>query len=738
MKRSTVGRRVFAGAAAESGQALVITVLAMIAVIAVASYAIDTAIWYVHGRHLQTQVDAAAFAGAQDFQYPCSAAEDTLIKNRVLQYDGSTGLTNSSLVGTGIYNQQVPKTPTPATTGASHNLVTELNQSNYYNQSIPGDSEANAGKPCEDGYVDVKASETNLPSVLSAFAPPYINKQARVSIEQQTSALNVSAFVEPIGPPNSVTAQLVQEDGSNAGTSIGSSLTLSQSQTNPNIFSGTTTLPSTIPSNLIGTKVTLTGGDGSTTFNHGTTPPYGIAYSRLWPAISSITAAPNAPPQVSDMWVIPTTGSGGPQSCSTVPASSAASNFLDNSTATSVYLCATMSFNTLTGTNLTCSNAAIAFSYGSTTGQSMNCPSNNNPDGTWQSNAISLPASSGGTRFSLTGWTLTAGALPTGGSGGSSGTCVASPKSKNCTGTFSNADQEVWTGGYDETTTQSSSSGPVVAASISNSSGNPIQSESQTSAAGQSVTISVQVFSVSNETSISSEGPSVLGFGANQQNFGLGCNGQGNSNTLTAIAGGCHGNYTLISGTESCSNVPQPYCAGPASTGNKFPSYISEGMNDRVYCGGVTTGTCDSTVNATHAACPGDYNYWDTSNALNDVLNQSPPDPRLLTLFITGFDDNAQNGNTYFPIEEFAEFYVTGWSGDPCLPTADGGNGSSGSTTSNGSTLYYTTDDYPPGGASGDLMGHFVKYVQPASNGGGGGTLCTQNTFGNCIPVATK
>jgi hypothetical protein len=163
---------------------------------------------------------------------------------------------------------------------------------------------------------------------------------------------------------------------------------------------------------------------------------------------------------------------------------------------------------------------------------------------------------------------------------------------------------------------------------------------------------------------------------------------------------------------------------------------LQQGMNDRVYCGGNTTGPCDAAVNPPNGkpACPGNYNYWVTSNALSDVESQSPPDSRLLTLFITGFGD-THNGNNYVPIVGFAEFYVTGWAGDPCLPPPIG-KGTTGQTTANGLTLNYTTDDVPPGDAQGILMGHFIKYIQFSPGSGSG--QCTQNTFGNCIPVLTK
>ncbi|HWE46588.1 MAG TPA: pilus assembly protein TadG-related protein, partial [Caulobacteraceae bacterium] len=61
------------GSNSEDGVVLVVTVVIMVTLLVVAAFAIDTAIWYVHGRHLQTQADGAALAGAQAFQFPCTA-----------------------------------------------------------------------------------------------------------------------------------------------------------------------------------------------------------------------------------------------------------------------------------------------------------------------------------------------------------------------------------------------------------------------------------------------------------------------------------------------------------------------------------------------------------------------------------------------------------------------------------------------------------------------------------------
>jgi Flp pilus assembly protein TadG len=723
----------------EQGAVLLLTTVAMFAILAASAYAIDTAIQFVHQAHLQTQADAAVLAAAQDFQFPCNATEDAILTDRVLQYDGSTGLTGSPFLP--VYNTQVPLTPTPATTGTGHNLVTEVNQSNYYGQSLPGDAEANPGKPCEDGYIDAKLTETNLPSFFPFFSPPHINRQARVSIEQETSASGVSSFVEPLATPTTVSVQIVNEDGS--GANVGTSVSLSQSNSNPNLFSGTTTLPATVPAALLGAKVTLGGGQSSTTYNSGTPPPYGVAYTRVWSAPTSGNA-----PWTADFWLTPTTNptTGQPSSCASASAGNSSSNFISSSTSTSVYLCANMTFPTLSGASLVCASVpSLTFSYGTNTGVALTCPSNNNPNGTWQSAAISLPPNAGATKFTLTNYTLTAGATPTGASGGSGGTCGTG--SKACKGTFSGVEQEAFTGAYDEASSQTSNSGPLVTVAMTDTtSGVELTSVPQSTADGENVTIRVAVLGLQNETSIGSTSAE-LSFGTNQQNLAVDCQGNNGTGTLVlSIAAGCPGTYTIIQAGQTCPNGGGvSYCIGVASTGNKLINNLSTGMNDRIYCQGQTTGGCATSINANGATCPTSGtefapNYWDSSdsptNSLNQVLSQTPPDPRILILFITGFGD-TKNGNNYEPIEGFAAFYVTGWAGDPCLAPPNG-SGTSGSYTNPNTsvTLNYVPDVTPPGDASGILMGHFVKYVQVTSGGGSG--QCSQNTFGNCVAVLTK
>jgi hypothetical protein len=116
-------------------------------------------------------------------------------------------------------------------------------------------------------------------------------------------------------------------------------------------------------------------------------------------------------------------------------------------------------------------------------------------------------------------------------------------------------------------------------------------------------------------------------------------------------------------------------------------------------------------------------NYWNAPGG--------PPanDPRKLIFIITAPADlSGQNGPVTIPIRNFATFYVTGWDthvNPKCnnvVPAGQPGN-----------------DPFPgPGGNAdnGAIWGHWMNNVDP--DGGGTGTLCDFNSFGDCVAVLSR
>jgi Flp pilus assembly protein TadG len=708
-------------AADQRGAVLVITLIVLLTLLVGSAYAIDTGIWFVHHGHLQTQADAAAFAGAQNFQYPCTAGGtmDQQIATTVHRYDGTT-------VSGGGYNGQVPITPTPSTgySETQHNLISQINQANFINQTQPNDSGL-SGSPCSDGAVDVKLSETNLSSFFPPLlSPKYITAQARVSILQETAAIHAEPFAEPLPTPNTITATLVDQSNSDAVIAGPVNLTPSADHT-----SWTSSSPVSVPfinakaGGLVGLRVAMTSGSSATCGSGGVncyakdnvTPPIGVAYTRVWSNSGTPGLPTTAPvaPQASDVTLSPS----GVAPCPNAP-SGTFSNFISTSSSCTVTLTAKAIFTSSGGTALSCETASLSLEVAGKV-VAITCPAGG-PNGTWTSAAVSIAPNSGPTAFTLS-WKLTAGTKPTGGAvagGDKSGACTAG---KPCTGSFDGSSaaapevvQRVYSGAYDSLTEATSNSGPILSATVADAStGNELLSL-QSSSTPQSVNITVTVLGFQNSQTIPSS-PIELSFGGNQENAALECGGNaGTPEFEKALVEGCPEAYgtTSAPAATACAGSPEPpVCAKENPGGGKLEKDLDKAMNQR--------------INEGRNVCV-NPNHWAAPNSVSQVLSQTPADLRMITTIITDYGALG-NGTTQVPVRAFATFYVTGWAGDPCIGEANG-------TSSNG--LAYTHDD-SPGSNTGVLLGHFVKYVNTSSTGTGSGT-CSQNAFGNCIAVLTR
>jgi hypothetical protein len=249
------------------------------------------------------------------------------------------------------------------------------------------------------------------------------------------------------------------------------------------------------------------------------------------------------------------------------------------------------------------------------------------------------------------------------------------------------------------------------------------------------------------------------------------------------------------------SSASPPSCSGASGSPSTSTSYCVQGTTDpditynlydaldeRIYGMTCSPGqACTGNVNCN--------NYWNSSNSVASIQSESPTDPRLVVLPLTyygAFYPNAyvSPSTLTVPIIGFAEFYLTGWWGDPC---ASGGSGTGvGTVASNGLTV--SADDSPPidpdesGAIDGDLstedsnynclgaglgssncavdhnssqvactssspsyttspyycsdqgviMGHFVTSVTPVGQGTASSTQCTASTLGICVAVLNK
>ena len=102
------GRHGRIGWGAERGQVLVLTGAVLIVVLFLGTVVVDVGNWFVHRRHLQTQVDAAALAAATAFNglLPQQTSANSNVADTALLYAGDPSRQPSG-APTPILNRQV-------------------------------------------------------------------------------------------------------------------------------------------------------------------------------------------------------------------------------------------------------------------------------------------------------------------------------------------------------------------------------------------------------------------------------------------------------------------------------------------------------------------------------------------------------------------------------------------------------------------------------------------------------
>jgi hypothetical protein len=146
----------------ERGGVLVLVALFLPLALLLASFVIDIGNWWVHKRHLQTQADAAALAGAGAVRFPC---QDAPIEALARSYSGDRPSDRNQQIG-GTLPDQI------------HMLV---NSTTYYAQTAPDPDPPPSTSPCTARMLDVKMTETDLPWFMKAANLDFINATARFS-----------------------------------------------------------------------------------------------------------------------------------------------------------------------------------------------------------------------------------------------------------------------------------------------------------------------------------------------------------------------------------------------------------------------------------------------------------------------------------------------------------------------------------------------------------------------------
>src|SRR3989441_13029560 len=170
----------------QQGSVLVITAVFLPVALVFGAFVIDVGNWWVHKRHLQLQVDAAALAGGDLFG-KCfsnnggpSPTANSDMQAEANKYGGVTS---------GSYNTQIG--------GANQGFFPALrfNQQTWANGEVDPEYGTSAfpatADACTSDVFDVKATESNLPlffrNIVGFSLVPAINRRARVALFQVRS-----------------------------------------------------------------------------------------------------------------------------------------------------------------------------------------------------------------------------------------------------------------------------------------------------------------------------------------------------------------------------------------------------------------------------------------------------------------------------------------------------------------------------------------------------------------------
>jgi hypothetical protein len=704
----------------ERGGVLLITSVALIALIFVVALVIDVANWKEHARHLQLQADAAALAGAHSLT--AGGCSDSLVSNDARRYGGSD-VDSSGTVRTALYNDQVGGTP-------ASNMHILINSAGYYGDSGAGDNTDPNGSPCTAKYVDVKITETNLPWFFAGGLVPKLNAHARVGLLQESSSQGTLPIAVPNPVPSSAAAIFVNEgvndtDGRPTVLATAALSDIGLSGSNEMFQSNSVTPVSvTIPSSgKVGVVIALSGKrtlslTGTLTnicqqaltdcYDASSDPPtQGLSFIRGYSTGGSGTA-PN-PPVIHDVQLVGTGCSpyfnNGTCTFDVVADIDPGANF---PAANQVY-----GVNGVTMTSSTDPNCPATFQY--------QC---------WHAQ-YTVNSQTGAAPLDIT-WAITGGPQRT--INGKLETCTTSNGNK-CTGDFGVVQRAY--------TAKDATSGPIKIVRLNLCDGDPscARFDIQSFPTGSTHTFIVAMGiggTLRNATGVGD--PLVALRIVSNTGQSLDCD-PNYTNLRDEMEFGCRPTYVPNTGSPDCSATntstlwgsPQPWSCIAVNTG-RSPNQISGGLNGRLYSGDLNPMTCaNDGTNGHNNWFMFDPNYTPTGPSDPRGQDGFPVgDPRVLNAYITtyGAFSHITGTSGSVPVLGFGHFYVTGYTGqgggfnNPCYPDPP----------SNYAGPH--PDDRVPNGDGGLIVGHFIRFVD--SIGGDGTTTCDPNSIFACVTVMTK
>lgn len=644
----------------DTGAVLVLFALFLPVALVFSGFVIDVANWFEHKRHLQTQADAAALAGAGSF---LACPNNEPIMDKTEEYGGAT------------WNSQVGD--------AQDSVHMEVNSETFFDQPGYTDPTVSIDPPCESGMVDVKLTETDLPWWFDVTQDvDYINAHARAEFKEVDELGGALPFGVPDVKPTAARVWFVNEDTGETLTDVNGAPaqhTLSRrTYANgvavwDNLDSTVDiTLPSTGPTK-IGARVALSGST-STTCGQPLVVCYdlgsanGILYARAWHTETATQTAPKA----RHIGLTSSVSGGCPNPYFTeVPVAGC-----------NVGMVADIDLGGGTPSN---------YNIDAVVGNKKYALQYDTVNARWVSNQlIAIDEGSDPVPIALD-W-----------------------KRGSNSGSFGVV-QRVFRAG--------SRSGPIKQASLVVNGASGVSSLEQCSQTYTECTYQMAVqlgiqgsFEDLYEDLQSVTTPVTLRFAGGtpgSQNQALDCDpwnedpaiGGGRRSFVDEMAYGCRPKYTFNQGSTACPSQPNDIwgaSTGPDDQGDPWQCVAVE-TGDRV--NQVATGLNirilgdSSPHNCTHP------NNWDQSTQAPDPA--SAGDPRIVHLFLTQFGAFGSSGQDTVAVTNFATFYVTGWRGN--------GNGNPSPCVSPPAPA--KPDDPVP--QAGTVVGHFMKYRGPLGDNHG-------------------
>jgi hypothetical protein len=678
---STAGRVPRALLDEHGGVLVLVAVFAPVAILFM-SFVLDVGNSFVHARHLQTQADAAAFAGAQEFPTVlgnCNGEANNAIARRAGQYGGAATL--ATPFGTATSFTPLYNTPHLEKTAGMHGL---LNSKTYYKQSSPVDETAEEKGPCEAGMVDVKVTETDQPWYFRVAKEvfkgtplkgvPFDNAHARIELLQQTEASGVSPLAVAETAPLAARAYFVDEDNKNA---ILAQAPLEKVEVNgqgQDVWSNRTA-PAAVTINHphIGVVIALSGSKSDTTCGH----DYVECFGRKAETEKATVESAEPALQIAGY---STAGAG------TAEKPLAREVALVGATCPDGYFSTAQTSCTFT--------VKAKVDWGAANKEGQKTPT--------------LEAEVAGTKTKLTPkaggneWTGTA-TLPAG-TGSREVTLLyeckkeaGSPCAETKKVTFKNVHRIF--------AANTAHSGSVVGAWIGTSGGAPQDANSfaECATCTQNLVVTVDVAGSLSVATGFSDPLKQLKFEGNHGVI-VGCPpntaGESASEFREHLEKGCPGKYRINTSNPSCTVNVEPFdCLKVNANGKKkgalsgFENRIKESPGKTFYCA----------------------NKWQNTNS-GGVPILPKDDSRIAQVFIMPYGSLNASGEAILPsgevqIQSFAAFYVTGFPNDTC-----------------------SSDPVTQGT---EIVGHFIKYINTETEGGGG-QKCSLNALGQCIIVLTR